>query len=206
MLLPATWLLLLVSHRALAGPSLPSQTCEVLQACEVHEDNLVEDLEGVESAEECKQLCSDSTECNMFSHFGSSSSPLHNHCLLLRSCPSLHDCDDCLTKSKVCFGGCNQQFEVKVAENEVDTIIDSVDEPSCLQSRRNGLGCKWCCRPVSTRQTATTRTTTLVSRLVTALVRKMLLDLLPTTQGIQTAQREAVIRDGASSSSASFSS
>ena len=141
MLLPATSLLLLVSHRALAGPSLPSQTCSVMQACEVHEDNLVEDLEGVESAEECKQVCSDSTECNMFSHFGGSSSPLHNHCLLLRSCPSLHNCDDCLTESKVCFGSCNQQFEGKVAENEVDTIIDSVDEPACLQSCQQNAEC-----------------------------------------------------------------
>ena len=139
MLLPAV--LLVACHQAFGGPALPSQTCSVAQACEVHQDNLIQDLEGVESLAECKQLCSDSSECNLVSHFGGSSSPLPNHCLLLRSCPSLHDCQDCWTESKVCFGSCNQQFEGKVVENEVETIIDSVDEPSCLQSCQQNAGC-----------------------------------------------------------------
>ena len=139
MLLPA--FLLLASQQALGGPSLPSQTCSMAQACEVHQDNLVQDLEGVATVAECKQLCADSSECNMVSHFGGSSSPLPNHCLLLRSCPSLHDCLDCWTESKVCFGGCSQQFEGTVAENEVEAIIDAVDEPSCLASCELSAAC-----------------------------------------------------------------
>ena len=128
-------------HHAFAGPTLPSQTCSVSQGCEVHQDNLIQDLEGVELVEECRQLCSDSSECNMVSHFGGSSSPLPNHCLLLRSCPSLHDCQDCQTESRVCFGSCNEQFEGKVMENELETIIDAVDEPSCLQSCQQNAAC-----------------------------------------------------------------
>ena len=128
-------------HHAFAGPALPSQTCSVSQGCEVHQDNLIQDLEGVELVEECRQLCSDSSECNMFSHFGATSSPLPNHCILLRSCPNLHDCEDYQTESRVCFGSCNEQFEGKVMENELETIIDAVDEPSCLQSCQQNAAC-----------------------------------------------------------------
>ena len=70
--------LLLGPPPARAGPALPSQTCrEAGQACEAHQDNLVLDQPEVETVEECIQLCRDTAECNMVSHFGPTSSPLH---------------------------------------------------------------------------------------------------------------------------------
>ena len=83
-----TYLLLaLLAGSTLAG--LPSHTCSVAQACEIHQ-NLISALAGVETVAECKQLCTDSKDCNIISHFGPNSSPFHNYCMLFSNCSTLH--------------------------------------------------------------------------------------------------------------------
>ena len=90
---------LLLAGSALGSPALPSSTCSVTQACEVHNNNLIQSLPDIETVAECKQLCADNNECNFVSHFGPKSSPFHNFCMLLSKCPSLHDCEDCWSQS-----------------------------------------------------------------------------------------------------------
>ena len=132
---------LVAASPALAGPALPSQTCSVAQACQPHQDNVIESVAGVETVSECKQLCNDVSYCNMISHFGPDGFPFSNYCMLLRSCPNLHDCRDCWSEDKSCFSSCDVHFDSQVEDNVLDVLLDVADEPSCLQSCQLNSSC-----------------------------------------------------------------
>ena len=57
-------------------------TCSIEQKyCQLHNDTLIDSISGFD-AEECRQLCIDMDYCKFFTHFGSSSYPFSNHCML----------------------------------------------------------------------------------------------------------------------------
>ena len=64
----------------------PLGTCSVeKRSCQIHEDNLMNSLSGIE-VEECRQLCFDLDDCKYFSHFGPKNYPIKNYCMLYSSC------------------------------------------------------------------------------------------------------------------------
>ena len=108
-------------------------TCAVEnEACEPHDDNVIATVAGIAEVEDCKQLCTGTIGCNVISHFGPDSSPFQSVCMLLRSCSKLHDCTDCRTEVRDCFGSCHQQIEGKVEDNFLENIYDVGDESTCL--------------------------------------------------------------------------
>ena len=64
-------------------------TCSVeKRSCQIHEDNLMNSLSGIE-VEECRQLCFDLNDCKYFSYFGPENYPLKDYCMLYSSCSLL---------------------------------------------------------------------------------------------------------------------
>ena len=124
--------LLVGAGLAEGAPALPSQACWADQVCQADLGNLLLSLDGVESAAECLQLCTDSPACTVFSHLGPANPTSPSHCLLLSSCPGLLDCEDCRTEVKTCFGSCDAQFEGEALEDALDIITYVEDEPACL--------------------------------------------------------------------------
>lgn len=122
---------------------LPSQTCSVPQACEAHGDNLISAVAGVNTLAECKQLCRDVESCNLISHFGPDSLPLHSYCMMFINCSYLHDCPDCWSEDKVCFESCDSELEGEVFDNALEIITDVPDEPSCLLSCKKNPECQF---------------------------------------------------------------
>ena len=63
-------------------------------ACNIHEDNLIETIQGIYTLLECREICLDnpSSECEFITYFDQSGSPLKNSCQLFRSCETTVDC------------------------------------------------------------------------------------------------------------------
>merc|ERR1711892_293816 len=119
-------------------------TCAVEnEACEPHDDNVITTVAGIAAVVDCKQLCTGTIGCNVISHFGPDSSPFQSVCMLLRSCAKLHDCTDCRTEVRDCFGSCHQQIEGKVEDNFLEKIYDVGDESTCLLTCTATQGCEY---------------------------------------------------------------
>ena len=141
----ACWAFLaLLANCSLALEDFPTGTCSVQdQACEIHENNLVASLPGVSSVKECRQLCSDEQDCSHFSHFGSTSFPIADVCVLFSACPTLHQCEDCVTEEKSCFETCGDNVEGVLGENIVQILADVPEELDCKKECNNNTDCKF---------------------------------------------------------------
>jgi len=140
-----TWAFLaLLANCSLALEDFPIGACSVQdQACEIHENNLVASFPGVASVEECRQLCSDDQQCSHFSHFGQTSFPIGNFCILLSACPTLHPCEDCITEDRWCGTICGDDVEGFLGENVVQLLADVPEELDCKQECNNNTECKF---------------------------------------------------------------
>ena len=129
---------------SLALGDFPTGTCSVQdQACEIHEDNLLASLPGVASVNQCRQLCLDEQDCSHFSHFGEASFPIADVCLLFSACPTLHQCEDCITEEKFCSETCGDNVEGVLGENIVQVLGDVPDELNCKKECSNNTDCKF---------------------------------------------------------------
>ena len=109
----------------------PLETCSVeKKSCQIHEDNLMNSLSGIE-VEECRQLCFDLDDCKYFSHFGPKNYPIKNYCMLYSSCSILENCEDCYTEDKLCHGSCGRNIESTLEANIIEFKPDVVLEHSC---------------------------------------------------------------------------
>ena len=122
---------------------LPSQTCSVPQACEAHGNNLISAVAGVNTVVECRQLCRGRENCTLISYFGPKSSPFQSYCMMFSNCSVLHDCPDCWSEDKVCFGSCDNKAEGKLFANALEIITDVYEEPTCLLSCKKNPDCKF---------------------------------------------------------------
>lgn len=140
-----TWAFLaLLANCLIASDSFPADTCSVEgQACEIHENNLVASLQEVASVEECRQLCSDDQQCSHYSHFGTASFPIADVCFLFSSCPTLHECEDCITEEKFCFETCGDNIEGVLGENIVQILADAPEELDCKKECNSNTNCKF---------------------------------------------------------------
>ena len=106
-------------------------TCSVeKRSCQIHEDNLMNSLSGIE-VEECRQPCFDLNDCKYFSYFGPENYPLKNYCMLYSSCSLLESCEDCYTEDKLCHGSCGRNIESTLEANVIEFKPDVLLEHSC---------------------------------------------------------------------------
>ena len=77
-----------LSLASVAVAVLPNGECSASnQTCELEDNNVIGIINGIDSAEECKQQCLDNNGfCTVFTHFGPAGAPFRETCLLLSSC------------------------------------------------------------------------------------------------------------------------
>ena len=73
------------------------------QVCETNEDDLIETISDVETIEQCRNLCHSNPNCVFFNYFGSNSFPFNKLCMILSSCDSLFECEDCFAEDSFCY-------------------------------------------------------------------------------------------------------
>jgi len=119
------------------------ETCSVTnQACEAL-DNLIHAFPKIYSVQECRELCKNTPECEVYSYFGDGSLPFKHYCMTFTNCFRLHDCKDCFTEIKPCFDVCDITTVGNFDHTAVALISDVKHEHSCLIQCRNNPDCKF---------------------------------------------------------------
>ena len=128
---------------ALASPPPLATNCILEgQTCGIGQDNLLTSYAGVESLQECEELCINNYDCEFITHFGPDSFPLRNYCMLFSDCGNVADCQDCTTAEEICFEQCGQNLEGPLEENVLEIIAGVEDELSCKARCRNETDCQ----------------------------------------------------------------
>ena len=92
---------------------LPNGQCSVEgMTCKFQDENLIGIIDRVMNAEECRLECeNNSTECRVYSYYGSAGVPFSNTCLLFSECQDLEPVEECFTEDIDCVLFCNAPVE-----------------------------------------------------------------------------------------------
>jgi len=119
------------------------ETCSVTNRdCEVNE-NLIHAFPEIYSIQECRELCKNTSRCDVYSYHGQNNFPFTNFCMTYTQCSLLNDCEDCFTEAKPCFDVCDIQIEGSFAHDTVDVITNVADEVSCVTQCWMNPDCKF---------------------------------------------------------------
>jgi len=119
------------------------ETCSVInQACEAR-DNLINAFPKISSIQECRELCKNTSDCEVYSYYGDGSLPFKNYCMTFSNCFRLHDCEDCFTEIKPCFDVCEIINDGSFVQDTVDVITNLKHEHSCVIQCRMNPDCKF---------------------------------------------------------------
>ena len=115
------------------GAVLPNGQCSVEgMTCEFQDENLIGIIDGVMSAEECKQECkNNSTECRVYSYYGLAGAPFSDTCLLFRECQVLDPVEECFTEDIDCVIFCNAPVEGQLGSENLLDIVSDINEGDC---------------------------------------------------------------------------
>ena len=100
-------------------------------ACDVSENNILDAIDSVFSAFECRKRCYDYQECAFFTYYGAESFPLRDFCMLLRTCDTTSTCEDCVSQTRDCYDTCGYTFTGVLAGNTVGVIPGMDSDASC---------------------------------------------------------------------------
>ena len=106
---------------------LPNGQCSVEgMTCKFQDENLIGIIDGVMSAEECRLECeNNSTECRVYSYYGSAGAPFSDTCLLFSECQVLEPVEECFTEDLDCVIFCDAPVEGQLgSENLIDIVAD----------------------------------------------------------------------------------
>ena len=120
--------------------SSPVTCSDYNTACDEVTEDLLDIMTRVQSVELCRQLCYDDSDCNYFTYYDANSSPLREACLTFRSCPSVHDCEDCVSESRNCET-CGVGMSGIIDENLLDYRQDVQTERECKAACISVTGC-----------------------------------------------------------------
>jgi len=119
------------------------ETCSVTNRdCEVNE-NLIHAFPEIYSIQECRELCKNTSECEVISYHGQDSVPYKNFCMTYTKCSLLNDCEDCFTEAKPCFDVCDITNDGYFVHDTVDVITNVADEASCVTQCWMNPDCKF---------------------------------------------------------------
>ena len=112
---------------------LPNGKCSVEgMTCEFQDENLIGIIDGVTSAEECKLECeNNSTECLVYSYYGSAGAPFSDTCLLFRECQVLDPVEECFTEDVACVIFCNAPVEGQLGSENLIDIVADISKDDC---------------------------------------------------------------------------
>ena len=136
-------LFLIVSSSSLSTFDSPITCSSNNTACDNHNDNLIETVNGVDTVEECRQLCYDDQECEYLTHYSEHSFPLQNLCLLFRSCEETHECSDCVSETRDCFFTCSDHVVGGINENLLGFLSDVESEHECRDHCSSSNNCSY---------------------------------------------------------------
>ena len=118
-------LILLGSATAHCSLSSPVSCATNNTACDDVSDNLLDIYPGVGTIQLCRQICLDQAACNFFTYYGEDSFPLRRSCSTFTSCPSVHQCNHCVSEDKDCMA-CGENKVGPIDSNLLD-FSDSVE-------------------------------------------------------------------------------
>ena len=136
-------LFLIVSSSSLSTFDSPITCSSNNTACDNHNDNLIETVNGVDTVEECRQLCYDDQECEYLTHYSEHSFPLQSLCLLFRSCEETHECSDCVSETRDCFFTCAEHVVGAINENLLEFLSDVESEHECRDHCSSSNNCSY---------------------------------------------------------------
>ena len=99
-------------------------------ACEEKSGDLLDLTTGVLSEEQCRQVCLASTDCNYFTYYEASSSPLRQACLTFATCLAVTECTDCVSGNKYCQT-CGAATSGIIDQNLLDFRLSLDSELEC---------------------------------------------------------------------------
>ena len=106
---------------------LPNGQCSAEgMTCKFQDENLIGIIYGVTSSEECRMECeNNSTECRVYSYYGSAGVPFSNTCLLFSECQVLDPVEECFTEELDCVIFCDAPVQGQLgSENLIDIVTD----------------------------------------------------------------------------------
>ena len=112
-------------------------------ACDDTEDNHIEIIGGIESIQECRQLCYDSKECEYITYYGSDSFPYSEVCFLFRQCTVTHSCTKCVSETRGCYKSCGNNFVGKIDENFLEGIPGVESQLDCWEHCKQNSNCRF---------------------------------------------------------------
>lgn len=94
--------------------------------------NLLEAL-ALSTAAECKETCTNTTDCRVFTHYGPGSSPYKEMCFLFSECRETSEAEDCVTEP-LADCSCSLARECLVTPDNLYGMFGGVaDEQLCRQ-------------------------------------------------------------------------
>ena len=70
--------------------------------CDFSEDNLLDQVPGVATLDQCRELCLDLTTCHYISYFDENATPVPGFCQLFSTCETVNNCTNCYTENIDC--------------------------------------------------------------------------------------------------------
>ena len=112
---------------------LPNGQCSVEgMTCKFQDENLIGIIYGVTSSEECRMECeNNSTECRVYSYYGSAGAPFIDTCLLFKECLVLDPVEECFTEDLDCVIFCNAPVEGRLGSDNLIDIVADINEGDC---------------------------------------------------------------------------
>ena len=111
-------------------------------ACDVHGDGLLDSFTGIETIDQCRELCYDDHDCEFITFYGGNGFPLRNICQLFHSCDETLPCAECNSETKGCNYFCSKNIVGAIDDNMLDFIPNIGTERDCRELCGEMSGCE----------------------------------------------------------------
>ena len=107
--------------------------------CDFSEDNLLDQVPGVATLDQCRELCLDVDTCQYISYFDQHATPVSNFCKLFSTCETINNCTNCYTEDIDCR---------TCGTNAIGGLVDNVQD--VIPHIKSEIECKKLCLMSST--------------------------------------------------------
>ena len=100
--------------------------------CAFSEDNLLDQVPGVATLDQCRELCLDMDTCQYISYFDENATPIAGFCQLFNTCENVNNCTNCYTENIDCRT-CGTNVIGGLGDNVLDVIPYIESEMNCKE-------------------------------------------------------------------------
>ena len=99
-------------------------------ACEITDNNVLDQVPGVPTLDMCREFCLDLENCQYLSYFDENATPVSGFCQLFKTCEAINNCSNCYTENIDCRT-CGTNVVGDLNENVEDVIPNVESEMAC---------------------------------------------------------------------------